>query len=101
MTAESELSSGPGASRGAWARAENLALAYLRSAALFGLGPVEPGGLELRLMSELIFKSSLQVDDFISFYCLSPVILDGPLCKLKWWYQYLISDSLAPTGLFF
>lgn len=34
----------------------------------------------------------------ISFIDLSPVVLDGPLSKLKWWYQYLISEPLTPTG---
>lgn len=59
---------------GAWAWAEN-PRPWSQSAAPFCLRPVEPGGLEFRLTLELIFKSSLQVDDF--FLLFIP-------CSLRW-----------------
>ena len=59
---------------GAWAQAEN-PRPWSQSAAPFCLRPVEPGGLEFRLTLELIFKSSLQVDNF--FLLFIP-------CSLRW-----------------
>ena len=59
---------------GAWAQAEN-PRPWSQSAAPFCLRPVEPGGLEFRLTLELIFKSSLQVDNFFLLFIVTILYL--------------------------